>query len=109
MVRASRILAPIAQLDRVIASEAIGRWFDSSSAHQYGCCIMRQRYIIKVFRKPSFSLPEEIMYFSNRHFSADPDINNAFIFNHKNELIYILDVGYEHGVSTDTMDCYMLK
>lgn len=31
------------------------------------------------------------------------------VFNHKNELIYILDVGYEHGVSTDTMDCYMLK
>lgn len=31
------------------------------------------------------------------------------VFNHKNELIYILDVGYEHGVSTDTIDCYMLK
>jgi len=31
------------------------------------------------------------------------------VFNYKNELIYILDVGYEHGVSTDTIDCYMLK
>lgn len=31
------------------------------------------------------------------------------VFNHQNELIYILDVGYEHGVSTDTIDCYMLK
>jgi tRNA(Ile)-lysidine synthase len=31
------------------------------------------------------------------------------VFNHLNELIYILDVGYEHGVSTDTIDCYMLK
>lgn len=31
------------------------------------------------------------------------------VFNCQNELIYILDVGYEHGVSTDTIDCYMLK
>jgi len=31
------------------------------------------------------------------------------VFNHQNELIYILDVGYEHSVSTDTIDCYMLK
>ena len=31
------------------------------------------------------------------------------VFNHQNELLYILDVGYEHGVSTDTIDCYMLK
>lgn len=31
------------------------------------------------------------------------------VFNYQNELIYILDVGYEHGVSTDTIDCYMLK
>lgn len=31
------------------------------------------------------------------------------VFNKQNELIYILNVGYEHGVSTDTIDCYMLK
>jgi len=31
------------------------------------------------------------------------------VFNHENELLYILDVGYEHGVSTDTIECYMLK
>lgn len=28
------ISAPVAQLDRVLASEAKGRWFDSSRAHQ---------------------------------------------------------------------------
>ena len=28
------IRAPVAQLDRVLASEAKGRWFDSSRAHQ---------------------------------------------------------------------------
>ena len=31
------------------------------------------------------------------------------VFSKQNELLYILDVGYEHGVSTDTIDCYMLK
>lgn len=31
------------------------------------------------------------------------------VFSNQNELLYILDVGYEHGVSTDTIECYMLK
>jgi tRNA(Ile)-lysidine synthetase-like protein len=31
------------------------------------------------------------------------------VFNSRNELLYILDVGYEHGVSTDTIECYMIK
>ena len=31
------------------------------------------------------------------------------VFSHENELLYILDVSYEHGVSTDTIECYMLK
>lgn len=31
------------------------------------------------------------------------------VFNDQNELLYILDVGYEHGVSTDTIECYMIK
>jgi tRNA(Ile)-lysidine synthase len=31
------------------------------------------------------------------------------VFNNQNELLYILDVGYEHGVSTDTIECYMIK
>jgi tRNA(Ile)-lysidine synthetase-like protein len=31
------------------------------------------------------------------------------VFNNQNELLYILNVGYEHGVSTDTIECYMIK
>ena len=29
--------APVAQLDRVLVSEAKGRGFDSRRAHQFGC------------------------------------------------------------------------
>lgn len=31
------------------------------------------------------------------------------VFSKQNELLYILDVSYEHGVSTDTIECYMIK